>query len=145
MFITPPLNVYAPWWDICYCLWRLQISNNTADDFNWHNQPRQPESFRRAKHYFIFLFFCQPEFGELALSFIPPHNKTIADTQKRPFSLSVRLMEDFSRRSGGLGRIHGRRKRMGGTWTDWQAAVGDQLTTGLGGICFRSPRERQEW
>ncbi|KAM7371682.1 hypothetical protein PAMP_008897 [Pampus punctatissimus] len=73
----------------------------------------------------------QPEFGAFVLSLF--HNKSIVDSQERPFSrLVLSVMEDFlSERR--LGRIYGRRKRMD---VDGQAAVGDQLTTG---ICFRSP------
>ncbi|KAK9535294.1 hypothetical protein VZT92_007683 [Zoarces viviparus] len=51
-------------------------------------------------------------------------------------------MEAFLSEERRLGRIHGRRKRMdvdGG-----QAAVGDQLTTGLGGSAF-GLREEVEW
>lgn len=82
---------------------------------------------------------CQPEFGVLVLSLF--HNKSIVDTQERPFSRTVRsVMEDFlSERR--LGRIHGRRKRMD---VDGQAAVGDQLTTD-GGSAFGLVSDKGEW
>lgn len=122
-----PLNVYATWGDIGYCLWRLQISNNTADGFNWRQRLRQRETPSSK--------WCRTEFGVLVPSFF--HSWSVVGERERPFSRPIRsVMEAFlSRRT--LGRIHGRRKRMD---VDRQAAVGDQLTTD-GGSAFGLRRE----